>query len=94
MYQDKGKSVVFKAKCNSITFNGLKLFNILPKEIRNMSDCTLSQFKTHLDKFLTTVADEPQIPGYTKFRRTSTNSLLDMIPEFIESRRRLEDWSP
>ena len=67
---------------------------ILPKHIRNISDCSVKQFKSELDAYLITVDDEPQIPGYTKFRRKPTNSLLDMIPLMIESRRRLENWSP
>ena len=34
-------------------------------------------FKAALDRFLSTVPDEPLIPGMTLFRRVETNSLLD-----------------
>ena len=35
-------------------------------------------FKTVLDKYLSTIPDEPQIQGYTSMRRAESNSLLDM----------------
>ena len=60
--------------------NGAKLFNSLPKALRNLKDVDLSFFKLKLDQFLSTVADEPQSPGYTAGRRAASNSLLHMIP--------------
>ena len=33
-----------------------------------------------LDKYLSTVPDEPLIPGYTAQRRCESNSLLDWAP--------------
>ena len=34
------------------------------------------KFKLHLDRFLATVPDEPQVRGYTAMRRAESNSLL------------------
>ena len=36
-------------------------------------------FKAKLDKYLASVPDEPQIPGYTSCRRADSNSLIDMV---------------
>ena len=62
----------------SLPVRGQQLFNILPSAIRNITDCSVDSFKRRLDKFLSTVPDEPQIPGYTAQRRAESNSLLDM----------------
>ena len=58
---------------------GPRLFNILPKELRNISNCTLEMFKRKLDKYLKTVPDEPLVSGYTSFRRADSNSLIHMV---------------
>lgn len=66
-------------RCNSLSVHGLKLFNCLPKKIRNMRDCSVLKFKSVLDSFLSIIPDEPQIPGYTAIRRADSNSILHMI---------------
>ena len=38
----------------------------------------MDSFKRRLDRYLSTIPDEPQIPGYTAQRRAESNSLLDM----------------
>ena len=63
----------------SLSVYGAKLFNALPKDIRNLSNCTKDIFKNNLDKFLKMVPDEPQIRSYTARRRTDSNSIIDMI---------------
>ena len=50
----------------------------LPIEVRNVTCCSVEDFKCILDRYLQTVPDEPQIPGYISQRRADTNSLLDM----------------
>ena len=35
-------------------------------------------FKRRLDKYLSTIPDEPQVLGYTAQRRADLNSVLDM----------------
>ena len=62
----------------SLVFNGARLFNVLPKPLRDMSGVSLDTFKRALDKFLHTIPDEPQIPGYTACRRADSNSLIQM----------------
>ena len=63
----------------SFCINGPRLFNCLPKRIRDLTGIELSKFKEKLDEFLSTVPDEPQCCGYTGFRRAETNSLLHMV---------------
>ena len=61
-----------------LAVRGQRLFNALPAEVRNTTGCSVDQFKQTLERFLCTVPDEPQIPGYTSQRRADTNNLLDM----------------
>ncbi len=62
----------------SFCISGARLFNCLPKQIRD-SGVEQSKFKEKLDEFLSTVPDEPQCCGYTGYRRAETNSLLHMV---------------
>ena len=62
----------------SMPVRGQKLFNSLPKYLREMTGCSKDAFKAALDKYLSTIPDEPQIQGYTSMRRAESNSLLDM----------------
>ena len=63
----------------SLIVKGQRLFNALPLDIRNITDCSKEYFKRQLDKYLCNIPDEPQIQGYTAHRRAETNSLVDMI---------------
>ena len=63
----------------SLPIHGAKLFNCLPKNVRNITAVSLSTFKRALDNFLATVPDEPQMPGHTASRRAETNSIIHMI---------------
>ena len=62
----------------SFGIRGPRLFNTLPIHVRNLSGCSVDAFKNKLDKFLSTVPDEPQIRGYTAMRRAESNSLIHM----------------
>ena len=64
----------------SFCINGGKLFNAIPKSMRNLTDVDVTTFKKKLDEFLSSIADEPQSPGYTARRRADSNSLIHMIP--------------
>ena len=64
----------------SLCINGAKLFNLLPKHVRDISGVELPVFKKELDAFLATIPDEPLSPGYTDARQAESNSLLDMVP--------------
>ncbi|KAK3878015.1 hypothetical protein Pcinc_017313 [Petrolisthes cinctipes] len=59
---------------HSFTFTGTRLFNSVPREIRNLTGITPDSFKNKLDKWLATVPDQPPTPGYT-----STNSLQSVV---------------
>ena len=71
-----------KLRFNSFGYLGPKLFEILPKSLRsfeapsNVTNLTLA-FKTHLDKFLEKIPDQPTIPGLS--RSANSNSLSDQI---------------
>ena len=63
----------------SFAVQGPRLFNCLPRKLRDMSNCDVKSFKAGLDTFLSTVPDEPQIPSYVQFRRAPSNSITDMM---------------
>ena len=65
-----------KKRYSSITWS----FSIqLPANvIRNLTGCSLEKFKHVLDKYLAKIPDEPQLPGYTSYRRAESNSLVHM----------------
>ena len=67
-----------KLRDSTLTIKGAKLFNAMPKNIRNLKNIPVDKFKNALDTYLKTVPDEPQIRGYTGCRRVDSNSILDM----------------
>ena len=62
----------------SLSVHGVRLFNCLPQQLRDMTDVELPEFQKKLDEFLANIPNEPQSPGYTDMRRAASNSLLDM----------------
>ena len=62
----------------SFSIHAPQLFNSLPKDIRNISGCSVDVFKRELDKYLQRIPDEPLIKGYVQFRRAESNSILHM----------------
>lgn len=62
----------------SLTHDGPRIFNALAKNVRGITGCPVDKFKAGLDKFLTTVPDEPPVIGYTATCRTS-NSIPDQV---------------
>ena len=71
-------AAVQRARYSSFAIIGPKLFNSLPREVRNISGCEIDVFKRKLDKYLKTVPDEPLVVGYTMYRRAESNSLTVM----------------
>ena len=71
----------------SLAHHGAQLFNSLPKEFRDLTDCSMLFFKNKLDKFLSRIPDEPSVDGYTSGRQATSNSLLHQIPLFIRNER-------
>ena len=41
-----------KIRDSSLTVHGAKLFNCLPKDLRNSTNCCVLEFKSKLDRFL------------------------------------------
>lgn len=68
---------VRKAREGSLQVKGAKLFNSIPKELRDMSGTAL-QFKAGLDKLLSFIPDQPTCSG--RQRGAQNNSLLDQVP--------------
>ena len=68
---------VRKAREASLQVKGARLFNLVPKEIRNLSGVTVDTFKSGLDAWLNQILDQPTIPG--RQRSALTNSLIDQV---------------
>ena len=62
----------------SFTIDGPKLFNSLPKHVRDLKRVSLQKFKRALDSHLRKIPDNPLIPGYTECRRAASNSICEM----------------
>ena len=73
-YHSKAPALVRKAREASLSVKGAKLFNSIPQQLRDMNG-KAEQFKSGLDKWLSTIPDEPSIPD--RQRVALTNSLLD-----------------
>ena len=84
---NQAPAFVKKARDASLPIRGVKLFNAIPKELRNITGCKTDSFKAALDRFLATIPDEPLIPGYTAGRRCSTNSII----EWVQTLQRQQD---
>ena len=70
---------------------GPRVWNSLPRNVRNVKNCGIEQFKEALDSFLSKVPDEPKTDGLTPgatdlISGRATNSL-----EYQCARRR-EAW--
>ena len=68
---------LFTVRYCSLPIKGPSIFNSLPRSVRNIKGCNVETFKAGLDKHLKLVPDEPLIPRYTRYRGSSSNSLLD-----------------
>ena len=68
-------TAVQKAREASLSVQGAKLFNLLPRHLRDMNTGTTDHFKAELDSWLENVPDQPTIPG--RQRSAATNSLVD-----------------
>ena len=69
--------LVQRARERSLQVRGARLFNLLPVSLRNEAG-GFDLFKNHLDIFLSSVPDQPTMPGLA--RAAASNSLLDQLP--------------
>ena len=56
-----------------------RIFNALPKELRNTTTTNINSIKKSLDKFLSKIPDEPKIPGCYPTNHAISNKLEDQI---------------
>jgi len=77
------KKQAIKLREASFQESGPKLFNCLPKKIRNLTNMEVDDFKAVLDEFLSGIPDQPKAPGLTPSAMTATaehsNSLLHQV---------------
>ena len=74
-YPAYAPAAVRNAREASISVHGANLFNLLPRDIRDIDTGTVDMFKARLDDWLQTVPDQPTTPG--RQRAAATNSLID-----------------
>ena len=74
---NQSPAAVRKARESSLQVRGAQLFNCIPRELRDTFTGTPDQFKAGLDKWLSTVPDQPTVPG--RVRAAASNSLLDQV---------------
>ena len=78
----KGSQRVETLRENSFQVKGARIFNSLPKSLRNLKQISVDDFKFKLDKYLETIPDEPSLPNYTptacnQLTAKSSNSIVD-----------------
>ena len=64
---------------DSLSEEGPRLFNSLPKYLRNICNCSKDTFKKELDHFLQSLPDEPLLPNLYHLRRADSNKITEMI---------------
>ena len=62
---------------NAITVFGSRLYNSLPKYLRDIESVKTEKFKFELDKFLDTIPDQPKMPNFVT--ASGSNSILDQL---------------
>ena len=71
---NQAPATVQSIRYGSFAVRGPRLFNTMPSELRNITNCSSESFKQALDTFLKkNIPDEPQTPGYTCMRRAESN---------------------
>ena len=77
VYKLQAPAPVINARENSLSVKGARLYNLIPRDLRDMQSGTVDQFKAKLDGWLSTVPDQPTFQG--RQRAATTNSLLDQV---------------
>ena len=62
---------------NAITVFGPRLFNSLPKYLREIESVKTEKLKYKLDKFLELIPDQPKMPNYVT--ASGSNSILEQL---------------
>ena len=72
-----------KKREESFQTAGPKLFNCLPKSIRNLRGIGVEEFKEQLDLFLSSVPDEPKIGGAMPLNSEKSNSVIHQVERVV-----------
>ena len=69
---------------DSFQVHGPRLFNCLPIQIRNLTNCSVDSFKFKLDNFLSLVPDEPKVSnlfpsGLCPLTARPSNSIIHQV---------------
>ena len=64
----------------SLSINGPRVFNSLPRNVRDISQCTIDTFKRALDGYLQSIPDEPRITRMIPYCLKNSNSIIVMKP--------------
>ena len=78
----KGTQRIQTLRERSFQVNGARIFNSLPKAIRNLRRLSVVDFKSKLDEYLQTLPDEPKLPSYipgvcNQITASPSNSIID-----------------
>ncbi len=73
---DKGPQRYQTLLHNSLSRYGPRLFNVMPRPIRDTSG-PVEKFKNILDKYIQTIPDEPKLTGYTG--AATSNGIIDQV---------------
>ena len=78
----KGTGKVQSLREGSFQVHGARIFNSLPKHIRNTTRVSTDEFKEKLDIFLQTLPDEPKFANYVpsasnQSDASPSNSIID-----------------
>jgi hypothetical protein len=76
-------SSVRKARESSLQVKGARHFNCIPRDLRDSSTGTPEQFKTKLDTWISTIPDQPTVPG--RQRAAASNSLLEQVQTVLQN---------
>ena len=76
-YHPSAPASVRRAREASLSVKGAQLFNLLPRDIRDISTGSVENFKSRLDDWLESMPDQPTVPG--RQRAATTNSLIDQV---------------
>ena len=87
----KGSGKIQTLREFSFQVHGSRLFNSVPKSVRNLTRVSIEEFKEKLDNYLSTLPDEPKGPNYipsscSQLTGSPSNSILDHAR--TESQRR------
>ena len=80
--KSKGSGKFQSIREASFQINGPRLFNSLPKAVRNTTKVGIDEFKLKLDKYLESIPDEPKMENYTpnicsQTTGKASNSIID-----------------